>query len=126
MSHWMVALYALVIALAGLIFFYIGVSMGWLYVRFSFSSKPKTKQLTSHTKTFMGVVLGSAVVPIALCVTWKRASKWGCVIGAVVGFWAGIIAWLITTSTLNNKVINVTVCIFNNTVFDIQVHYVLD
>lgn len=27
-----VAFYALVIALAGLIFFYIGVSMGWLYV----------------------------------------------------------------------------------------------
>ena len=32
-SHWMVAFYALVIGLAGLIFFYIGVSMGWLYVR---------------------------------------------------------------------------------------------
>lgn len=31
-SHWMVAFYALVIGLAGLIFFYIGVSMGWLYV----------------------------------------------------------------------------------------------
>lgn len=29
----MVAFYALVIGLAGLIFFYIGVSMGWLYVR---------------------------------------------------------------------------------------------
>lgn len=28
-----VAFYALVMGLAGLIFFYIGVSMGWLYVR---------------------------------------------------------------------------------------------
>jgi len=78
-----------VIGLAGLIFFYIGVSMGWLY-------------------EFMGVVLGSAVVPIALCVVWSKANKWGCISGAVSGFFAGIIAWLVTTSTLNGGVINVT------------------
>lgn len=29
----MVAVYAVIMGLAGLIFFYIGVSMGWLYVR---------------------------------------------------------------------------------------------
>jgi Na+/proline symporter len=34
-GHWAVLFYALVCALAGLIFFYINVSMGWLYVRFS-------------------------------------------------------------------------------------------
>ena len=32
-SHSMVAFYALVMGLAGLIFYYIGISMGWLYVR---------------------------------------------------------------------------------------------
>jgi len=88
-SHLMVAFFALCMALAGVIFFYIGVSMGWLY-------------------TFMGVVLGSAVVPIALCVTWSKANKWGCIAGSIAGFFAGIIAWLVTTSTLNNSVINVT------------------
>ncbi|KAG6847031.1 hypothetical protein H0H93_010527, partial [Arthromyces matolae] len=88
-SHYMVAAYALVMSLAGLIFFYIGVSMGWLY-------------------TFMGVVLGSAVVPIALCVTWSKASKWGCIVGSVGGFFSGIIAWLVTTACLNGRVINVT------------------
>lgn len=41
----MVAFFALVMGIAGTIFYYIGVSMGWLY-------------------TFMGVLLGSAVVPI--------------------------------------------------------------
>ncbi|KAG6915590.1 hypothetical protein DXG01_010826 [Tephrocybe rancida] len=86
-SHYMVAFYALVMSLAGLIFFYIGVSMGWLY-------------------TFMGVVLGSAVVPIALCVTWKKANKWGCIVAAVGGFLAGIVAWLVTTATLNGSIIN--------------------
>ena len=57
----------------------------------------------------MGVVLGSAVVPIALCVTWSKANKWGCIIGSVAGFFSGIIAWLVTTSALNGSVINVTV-----------------
>ncbi|KAI0260739.1 urea transporter [Gloeopeniophorella convolvens] len=88
-SHLMVAFFALCMGLAGLVFYFIGVSMGWLY-------------------TFMGVILGSAVVPIALCITWYRANKWGCISGAVAGFFAGIIAWLVTTSTLNGGIINVT------------------
>jgi Na+/proline symporter len=57
----------------------------------------------------MGVILGSAVCPIALCITWKKASKVGCISGSLIGFAAGIIAWLVTTSALNQKVINVTV-----------------
>ncbi|KAF8518646.1 urea transporter [Hysterangium stoloniferum] len=88
-SHLMVAAFAIIMGLAGLIFFYIGVSMGWLY-------------------TFMGVILGSAVVPIALCVTWKKANKWGCIGGAVVGLVLGIMSWLIATATLNDHAINVT------------------
>ncbi|KAF8504461.1 urea transporter [Russula emetica] len=88
-SHAMVAFFAVCMGLAGLIFFYIGISMGWLY-------------------TFMGVILGSAVVPIALCITWSRANKWGCIGGSIAGFFAGLIAWLVTTSTLNGGVINVT------------------
>jgi len=79
--------FAVAMGIFGTIFFYIGVSMGWLY-------------------TFMGVLLGSAVVPIALCITWSKANKWGCIGGAVVGLVAGIIAWMITTSKLNS-VINV-------------------
>lgn len=55
----------------------------------------------------MGVILGSGVVPIALCITWSKANKCGCISGSVIGFGAGIIAWLVTTATLNNNVINV-------------------
>ena len=56
----------------------------------------------------MGVILGSAVVPIAICITWSRANKWGCIGGSVAGFFSGLIAWLVTTSSLNGGVINVT------------------
>lgn len=57
----------------------------------------------------MGVILGSAVFPGALCITWSKANKIGCIAGAVAGFCAGIIAWLVTTATLNDGVITVTV-----------------
>ena len=57
----------------------------------------------------MGVILGSAVVPIALCITWRKASKIGCIAGSVAGFAVGIAAWLATTAGLNNNIINVTV-----------------
>ncbi|KAH0578839.1 hypothetical protein H2248_003033 [Termitomyces sp. 'cryptogamus'] len=87
-SHYMVVTYAFMMSIAGLIFFYIGVSMGWLY-------------------TFMGVVLGSAVVPTALCVSWSKANKWGCISGAILGFFTGIMGWLVTTASLNGGVVNV-------------------
>ncbi|EJU01842.1 hypothetical protein DACRYDRAFT_100134 [Dacryopinax primogenitus] len=88
MSHLMVVLYAVVMGFCGLIFYYIGISMGWLYL-------------------FMGAMLGSAVVPIAMCITWSKANKTGCMVGAVLGLILGIISWLVTTAKLNNNVINV-------------------
>ncbi|KAH6904254.1 urea transporter [Coprinopsis sp. MPI-PUGE-AT-0042] len=88
MGHIGVVGYAIVCGIAGTIFYYIGISMGWLY-------------------TFMGVLLGSGVVPIALCITWSKANKWGCISGAVIGLFCGIAAWLITTAKLNDGVIDV-------------------
>ena len=43
----------------------------------------------------MGVLIGSAVVPIALCLMWKKTNKWGAMGGAVLGQWAGLVSWLI-------------------------------
>ncbi|KZO98314.1 urea transporter [Calocera viscosa TUFC12733] len=88
MGHYMVAFFALVMGFCGLIFFYIGVSMGWLYL-------------------FMGTFLGSAVVPIALCITWSKANKMGCIVGAVGGLALGVMSWLVATAKLNDNVINV-------------------
>ncbi|KAL1944061.1 hypothetical protein VTO73DRAFT_3879 [Trametes versicolor] len=88
-SHAMVAVFAVVMGILGLIFFYIGISMGWLY-------------------EFMGVALGSAVVPIAMCITWSKANKWGSICGAIIGFCAGVVAWLVTTSALNGGDLSVT------------------
>ncbi|KAF8132999.1 urea transporter [Boletus edulis] len=90
MNHLGVVIFALVMGISGTIFYFIGVSMGWLY-------------------TFMGVILGSGVVPIALCITWSKANRMGCIAGAVIGFFAGIAVWLGLTSGLNEGVINVAI-----------------
>jgi hypothetical protein len=98
--------YAIIMGLCALIFKYIGISMGWLY-------------------EFMGTLLGSAVVPIALCISVKKANRMGCIVGCLAGFASGITGecvrvcgcdsklilkrsgWLVATSKLNNGVINV-------------------
>jgi hypothetical protein len=72
-----------------LIFFYIGISMGWLY-------------------TLMGTLIGSGVVPVAIATSWKKANKWGCCVGAVGGLVVGLVAWLVTTAKLNDGAINIT------------------
>lgn len=60
----------------------------------------------------MGVILGSGVVPIALCITWSKANRLGCIAGAIIGFGVGVAVWLGVTSALNEKVISVTVSCF--------------
>ena len=57
----------------------------------------------------MGVILGGAVCPIAIGVTWRKANKTGCIVGALTGLVAGVGTWLGTTARLWDGVINVTV-----------------
>ncbi|XP_006823327.1 uncharacterized protein LOC100367327 [Saccoglossus kowalevskii] len=58
------------------------VSLGWVYL-------------------FMGVVIGSSVVPIALTVFWTRLNGKGATIGTVGGTLCGLTAWLVTASTFD-------------------------
>lgn len=55
----------------------------------------------------MGTIIGCAVVPVAFCVTWRKANGLGCCVGAVVGFASGITGWLVCTAKLNDGVISV-------------------
>lgn len=87
-DHLAIIAYGIFMGVLGVIFFYAGISMGWLY-------------------EFMGVLLGSAVLPIALAIMSKSANKWCCIAGAWAGVVCGVIAWLVATSTLNNGVISV-------------------
>lgn len=50
---------------------------------------------------FMGVLIGSAVIPVVLVVIWKGATASGMIYGATVGSATAVIAWLVTASTFD-------------------------
>ncbi|KAM3322568.1 urea-proton symporter DUR3 [Capsicum chacoense] len=52
-----------------------GVSLGWMYLA-------------------MGVFIGSAVLPIAFMLLWRKANGFGAILGTVSGCLLGIITWL--------------------------------
>ena len=44
----------------------------------------------------MGVVIGSAVVPIAMSLTWAKCSAAGAMSGAIGGLLAAVATWMAT------------------------------
>ena len=88
-DHVAIVFYGIVMGVLGVIFFYSGVSMGYLY-------------------ELMGTLLGSAVVPIALAIMSKRANKMSCIVGAWVGVFLGVMAWLVCTAKLHDGVLDLT------------------
>ncbi|EMS63712.1 putative urea active transporter 1 [Triticum urartu] len=53
----------------------VGVSLGWMYLA-------------------MGVLVGSAVIPIALLLLWSKANAFGAMLGTISGCVLGVIVWL--------------------------------
>ena len=62
---------------------------------------------TSTTADRKGCIIGCAVVPVAMCITWKRCNGTGAVVGTIVGFCSAITGWLVCTAKLNDGVITV-------------------
>ncbi|KAI7988280.1 Urea-proton symporter DUR3 [Camellia lanceoleosa] len=56
-----------------------GVSLGWMYLA-------------------MGVLIGSAVLPIAFMLLWRKANAIGAILGTTIGCILGIITWLSVAS----------------------------
>jgi len=55
------------------------VSLGWVYL-------------------FMGIVIGSAVIPITLSLFWRRLTAVAMTTGAIVGAVLGLLSWLIVSA----------------------------
>ncbi|GAA5902567.1 hypothetical protein JCM5296_002326 [Sporobolomyces johnsonii] len=81
-DHCAIVAYGLFMGVLGVIFYYAGVSMGWLY-------------------EFMGVIVGAGVAPIAMAIMWGKANRVACVGGSLAGLASGITGWLVCTSALN-------------------------
>ncbi|MEO9295055.1 MAG: sodium/solute symporter [Nitrososphaera sp.] len=57
-----------------------------------------------HVYLAMGVMIGSAVAPIALAVVWKKTSKVAATAGALGGLVCGLVAWIWTAYVFYGEV----------------------
>ncbi|KAG2435987.1 hypothetical protein HYH02_011700 [Chlamydomonas schloesseri] len=83
----MVVVYAIISGVISVILLKLNVSLGWVYL-------------------FMGIVIGSAVFPIAASLTWAKCSATAACVSAVVTTPLAIMTWLITAAKLNDGVVN--------------------
>ncbi len=63
-----------------------------------------TTVLHAPVLQFMGVVIGSAVFPIAFALTWAKCSAAGAISGALVGLCGAVITWTVTAKCLYEEV----------------------
>lgn len=79
----MVVVYAVISGVIAVILLKLKVSLGWVYL-------------------FMGIVIGSAVFPIAAALTWSKCSAIAACVSALVTTPLAIMTWLITAAKLND------------------------
>ncbi|KAF2189169.1 urea active transporter [Zopfia rhizophila CBS 207.26] len=77
MSHVMVVGFAVAMAAWSTGLYYIGISMGYLYL-------------------LMGVIISSAVLPATLTLMWSKQNWWAATVTPPLGFACSLIAWLVT------------------------------
>jgi len=75
-SRWVILGYGILSGILAVILLLIGLNLGWVYLA-------------------MGVIIGSAVFPISLSLTWSKCSSTAAVCGAFGGQWLGIISWIL-------------------------------
>lgn len=68
--------WGLVMGVFAIILQRIGLDLGWVYLA-------------------MGVLIGSAVIPIAMCLVWNKCSAKGAIAGALLGQVLGVITWIV-------------------------------
>lgn len=81
LSRFVIFVFGFLMGGLGIVLNKIGVSLGWVYL-------------------FMGVVIGSAVFPVAFSISWSRCSSIAAVSGAIGGFILAMISWLSYGSSL--------------------------
>lgn len=84
-SHIAVIAFGFITAGFAIGLYYIGVSMGFLYL-------------------LMGVIISSAVIPAVLTLMWGGLNFWAGILSPVLGFCFSITAWLVTAQAQNGAI----------------------
>ncbi|KAJ1628064.1 hypothetical protein T492DRAFT_595123 [Pavlovales sp. CCMP2436] len=87
-SRVVIAFFGVVMGSLACILYAFGISLGWVYL-------------------FMGIVIGSGVIPVALCLGWRKTNGTAATFSVVTGSILALITWLVTCSSLNNGNISV-------------------
>lgn len=74
-SRWITLGFGLAMGVFSILLFYVGVSLGFVYMA-------------------MGIFVSSAVIPVALGLTWKRVTNAGAFYGTLFGMIGGIAVWV--------------------------------
>lgn len=84
-SRVVIVVFGLFMGCFSIILFEIGLNLGWVYL-------------------FMGVVIGSAVVPLWNMMTWKKASGTGAIVAAWSGLILAVVGWLVAAKIQSDEV----------------------
>ena len=68
-----------------LVLFELGVSLQYVYLA-------------------MGILIGSAVVPVVLALVWKKTNRTAAMLGAVIGLTCGVAIWLLLTDLIYGNI----------------------
>ena len=82
-------------------------SIDCLYTRATLYQADASAWRGRYVYLMMGVIIGSAVCPIAFCMVWSKCTATGAVSGALTGLVAAVCAWLGYTKA-NYGVVNLT------------------
>jgi urea-proton symporter len=84
-SRWITLGFGLAMSVFSILLFYLGVSLGFVYMA-------------------MGIFVSSAVIPVALGLTWKRTTNGGAFYGTLLGMIGGIIIWVFSAYALTGDI----------------------
>lgn len=76
LSQFVILLYAIISGVSAIVLLKIGLSLGWVYL-------------------FMGIVVGAAVAPIAMCIMWDKLSGGGAILASCSGLVGAVFTWLL-------------------------------
>lgn len=80
-SRVVIFVFGLLMGVLSIVLNQIGIGLGWVYL-------------------FMGIIIGSGVIPVALCLTWSKTNGTAATVSVILGSVLSIITWIITAASM--------------------------
>ncbi|CAF1447197.1 unnamed protein product [Adineta ricciae] len=84
-SHFSLLIFALIMSISSIGLYYVSISLSYLY-------------------TTMGIIISSAVLPVALTILWNKQSKLAACLSPPLGLICSISSWLLSTKYIFGKI----------------------